>query len=86
MPLLRRLAILQVLFLAIAGAMGNFGFGYSTISVAGTAAALSVMLSRVRLAQPESCAWWFRVGNSKYAGQAMGVGLLLEYAAGFIGS
>ncbi|KAJ8065137.1 hypothetical protein OCU04_005850 [Sclerotinia nivalis] len=79
MPLLRRLAVIQVLFLATAGTLGGLGFAYSAVSLAGTAAALATMLSRVRLEEPESCAWWFKVGNSKYAGTAMVVGLAAEY-------
>ncbi|KAI2464341.1 UbiA prenyltransferase [Annulohypoxylon bovei var. microspora] len=79
MPLLCRLAVAQVLFLAAAGTLGSFGLGYSAVAVAGTAAALATMLSRVRLEEPESCAWWFRVGNAKYAGRAMVAGLTAEY-------
>ena len=79
MPLLRRLAVTQVLFLAAAGTLGDFGFCYSAVAVAGTAAALATMLSRVHLEEPESCAWWFRVGNVQYAGRAMVAGLAAEY-------
>ena len=80
LPLLSGLAGAQVLFLAAAGALGGWGAAYSTISVAGTAAALAVMLSRVRLHQPTSCAWWFKVGNARFAGGAMATGLMIEYA------
>ncbi|KAF7949954.1 hypothetical protein EAE96_007260 [Botrytis aclada] len=80
MPLLCRLAVTQVLLLAVAGALGEFGSSYNILAVAGTAAALATMLSRVRLGEPESCAWWFKVGNLQYAGMAMLAGLLAEYA------
>ncbi|ATZ58865.1 hypothetical protein BCIN_17g00020 [Botrytis cinerea B05.10] len=79
MPLLCRLAFTQVLLLATAGTLGGFGFSYSTLAVAGTAATLATMLSRVRLGDPESCAWWFKVGNPQYAGMAMLSGLSAEY-------
>ncbi|TAQ84274.1 hypothetical protein B7494_g7402 [Chlorociboria aeruginascens] len=81
MPLLCRLACAQVLLLSAAGSLGGFGFLYSTGAVAGTAAALATMLSRVRLENPESCAWWFKVGNAKYAGGFMVIGLAAEYGA-----
>lgn len=84
MPLLCRLAVAQVLLLAAAGGLAGFGCAYSTIGVAGTAAALATMLSRVRLEQPESCAWWFKVGNVQYAGAAMTVGLAAEYVVGLV--
>ncbi|KAI3333206.1 UbiA prenyltransferase family [Ustulina deusta] len=80
MPLLCRLAIAQVLFFAAAGTLAGFSFGYSAVGIAGTAAALATMLSCVRLEEPESCAWWFKVGNAQYAGRAMAVGLVAEYA------
>jgi 4-hydroxybenzoate polyprenyltransferase len=79
MSLLCRLAVAQVLFLAAAGTLGGLGFGYSAVAVAGTTAALATMLSRVRLEEPESCAWWFRVGNAQYAGRAIMTGLAVEY-------
>ncbi|KAI0478315.1 UbiA prenyltransferase family [Xylaria cf. heliscus] len=81
MPLLCRLAIAQVLLLAAAGTLGGFGLCYTAVSLAGTAAALATMLSRVRLEEPESCAWWFKVGNIRYAGGAMAAGLATEYAS-----
>ena len=84
MPLLCRLAVAQVLFLAAAGSLAGFGFGYNAVAVAGTAAALATMLSCVRLEEPGSCAWWFRVGNSQYAGSAILAGLAAEYVAGLI--
>jgi 4-hydroxybenzoate polyprenyltransferase len=84
MPLLCRLAAAQVLFLAAAGSLGGFGLGYIAFTVGGTAAALAVMLSRVRLEDPESCAWWFRVGNAQYAGRTMVAGLATEYVAGML--
>lgn len=79
MPLLCRLAFTQVLLLAATGTLGGFGFGYNALAVAGTAATLATMLSRVRLGEPESCAWWSKVGNSQYAGMAMLAGLSAEY-------
>ncbi|KAI1762790.1 UbiA prenyltransferase [Hypoxylon sp. FL1150] len=79
LPLLCRLAAVQVLLLAAAGTLSGFGLGYSAVAVGGTSAALTMMLSRVRLEEPESCAWWFKVGNAKYAGRAMMVGLAVEY-------
>ncbi|KAK8130983.1 4-hydroxybenzoate octaprenyltransferase [Apiospora sp. TS-2023a] len=80
MPLLRRLAVAQVLLLAASGALAGFGLGgYGAVAVAGTAAALATMLGRVRLEDPESCAWWFRVGNIRYTGGAMTIGLMVEY-------
>lgn len=79
MPLLRRLAVGQVMSLAATGTLGEFSLGYTILTIAGTAAALATMLSRVRLERPESCAWWFRVGNPRYAGRAMAAGLAAEY-------
>lgn len=79
MTLLRRLAAVQIVFFAAAGALGEFGLGYTIFTIAGTAAALATMLSRVHLEKPESCAWWFRVGNPRYAGRAMAAGLAAEY-------
>ncbi|KAJ8132320.1 hypothetical protein O1611_g1307 [Lasiodiplodia mahajangana] len=81
LPLLVRLATAQVVLLAMAGSLGGFAVGYTTIAIAGTAATLATMLSRVRLYEPESCAWWFKVGNAQYAGCAMAVGLVAEYAS-----
>lgn len=82
MPLLCQLAVAQVLLLATAGTLGGFGLGYNVVTVAGTAGALATMLSRVRLEEPESCAWWFKVGNSKYTGGLMVAGLVVEYLVG----
>ncbi|KAI5925268.1 UbiA prenyltransferase family [Camillea tinctor] len=79
MPLLCRLAVVQVLFLAAAGTLSGFGFGYSVLTVTGTAAALATMLSRVCLEDPQSCGWWFKIGNAKYAGGMMVAGLVAEY-------
>ncbi|OTB04429.1 hypothetical protein M426DRAFT_22829 [Hypoxylon sp. CI-4A] len=79
MSLLRPLAFIQVFFLATAGTLAGFGLGYNAMVVGGTTAALATMLSRVRLEEPESCAWWFKVGNIQYAGAAMMVGLAIEY-------
>ncbi|KAI2632836.1 UbiA prenyltransferase family [Xylaria nigripes] len=79
MPLLCRLAAVQMLLLAATGMLGDFGTAYTTVTVAGTAAALATMLSRVHLEQPETCAWWFKVGNIRYAGSAMLAGLAAEY-------
>ena len=81
LPFLIRLAVAQVLCLVIAGALAGYSFVYGAMVVAGSAAALSTMLSRVRLEQPESCAWWFRVGNARYAGGAMLSGLIAELLA-----
>ncbi|KAK8133205.1 para-hydroxybenzoate-polyprenyltransferase [Apiospora kogelbergensis] len=79
MPLLYRLATAQTLLLVAAGSMAGFGLGYNAAALTGTAAALATMLSRVRLDEPESCAWWFKVGNIWFAGGAMVMGLAAEY-------
>ena len=81
MPLLCGLGAAQIMFLAVAGVLGGFGLGYIAVAVGGTAAALATMLSRVRLEDAESCAWWFKVGNLRYTGGLMLVGLAAEYTA-----
>lgn len=79
MPLLVRLAAAQVFFIAAAGTSSGLGLAYILLDIVGTSAALAIMLSRVRLSDPDSCAWWFKVGNAKYAGLTMTVGLMVEY-------
>lgn len=79
MPLLVRIAVGQALCLVVAGAFGGLSFVYSTVAVAGSSAALAATLGRVHLEQPESCAWFFKVGNIRYTGGAILCGLIAEY-------
>ena len=61
-PLLVKLAIGQVLFLAIVGYLETLGVLYWVCTVFGAAVTSVLILRRVRLDVPEDCAWWFKQG------------------------
>lgn len=84
LPFLTRLAVIQLLCLTTASALAGFSIAFNAIAVAGSAAALATMLSRVHLEQPKSCAWWFKVGNARYVGGAMLCGMMAEFLAKWI--
>ncbi|KAI9822946.1 MAG: Para-hydroxybenzoate--polyprenyltransferase, mitochondrial precursor (PHB:polyprenyltransferase) [Phylliscum demangeonii] len=79
-PLLAALALTQVAALAATGAAAGLGPAYWVASVAGCALSLALMIRRVDLARPASCAAWFRK-TVWYTGGAISAGLLLEYLA-----
>lgn len=83
-PLLAKLAMGVVICLAITGRLSQLGLVWEVLGVAGCAAGLGVMIATVRLEQPESCAWWFKVGNVRYVGGGMVGGLVGAYALQWI--
>ena len=78
-PLLVKFASGQVLLLASVGWLSLAGWFYWIATVCGSAATLMVILMKVRLDVPESCAWWFRVGCCGFTGTSMTAGFLGEY-------
>jgi 4-hydroxybenzoate polyprenyltransferase len=78
-PLLARLAVVQVALLALAGLLRSSCLSYYLFTVGITAVTLGNILVRVKLTDPASCAWWFKVGCSVSTGGAMSLGLLGEY-------
>ncbi|KAF2672460.1 prenyltransferase [Microthyrium microscopicum] len=69
---------LMMLFIAVSGFTGGLGISYFLVSGVGSFVSLSLMITRVELRNPKSCAWWFRHGF-QYTGGAIVFGLLLEY-------
>jgi 4-hydroxybenzoate polyprenyltransferase len=70
--------ILMMMFLGAAGITGKLGVAYFVISGLGAFVSLSLMIKKVDLNKPKSCAWWFSHGF-QYAGAAIAAGLLHEY-------
>jgi len=79
MPLLYKLGIGQILLLGASGALGDKSSAYFVGTVAGAAATTATVLSKVDLHNPESCAWWFKVGCCKSTGGMMAAGLIADY-------
>lgn len=79
-PALLVLAIAQVALLVTAGVQSAFSPLYFVISCGGAGLALLIMLVRVDLKTPASCAWWFGEGTA-LVGVSLVTGLLGEYAA-----
>ena len=77
--LLVKLSISQVLFLAIAGILGEAGVMYWTFGVLGSASTLAMIIMKVDLDSPDDCAWWFKVGCWAFTGGAMTAGMLGDY-------
>ena len=78
-PLLVKLAVGQVLLLAGAGWLGEVGLCYWVLAVFGAASTLATIVSRVKLNEPDNCAWWFKFGCCGFTGGAMAAGMLGEY-------
>ena len=72
------LEIVQVIFLGLAALMLNGRFA-SFFWIGCTTIALSVMVTRVNLASPASCAWWFKYGCLLVSG-CTASGFCFEYA------
>ena len=73
------LAIIQVGLLILAGWVAKLSSIYFLGTCGGTAAAMSIMISRVDLENPSSCAWFFHHGFW-YVGGSITIGLFAEYA------
>ncbi|KAI9689231.1 MAG: hypothetical protein M1822_000969 [Bathelium mastoideum] len=72
-PLLAKLAAGMVICLVLAGRLGHLGLSWEILGVGGCAAGLAAMITMVKLEEPLSCAWWFKVGNvSKYLDRNQG--------------
>jgi 4-hydroxybenzoate polyprenyltransferase len=67
-----------VAFLAAAGFTGRLSVAYFVVSGLGSFVSLSLMIKKVDLKKPETCAWWFSHGFH-FAGAAIAAGLLHEY-------
>ena len=78
-PLLVKLALSQVLMLAVAGYFGEAGALYWLSTVFGAGTTLMVILASVKLDVPDDCAWWFKVGCCGFTGGAMTAGLFGNY-------
>ena len=79
-PLLAKLAAGAVISLAATGQLGQLGLIWEVLGVAGCAVGLGVMIATVKLEDPGSCAWWFKVGNARFVGGGMLGGLFGAYA------
>lgn len=79
-PVLSVLAIAQVALLVTAGVQSAFSPVYFVISCGGAGLALLMMIVRVDLKSPASCAWWFGEGTA-VVGVSLVTGLLGEYVA-----
>ncbi|MCJ1421776.1 Para-hydroxybenzoate--polyprenyltransferase, mitochondrial precursor (PHB:polyprenyltransferase) [Xylographa parallela] len=77
--LLSSLAVTQVSLLAATGFLAGMSPLYFLGSCGGTAVSLAIMISKVNLARPESCAWWFRMGTW-FVGLTVAGGLGAEYS------
>lgn len=72
------LAIIQVALLVFIGAECDFSFLYYALCCGGAALSLGVMLIKVDLRNPASCAWWFGPG-ARFMGCSLVGGFLAEY-------
>ena len=77
--LLSSLAVAQVSLLAATGLLTGMSPLYYLGSCGGTAMSLAIMIRKVDLKRPESCAWWFRMGTW-FVGLAVVSGLCGEYS------
>ena len=80
-PLLAKLAIGQVIFLASAGILGASSPLYFIGSVVSAAITLGFVVKRVNLEVPQSCLWWFKYGCCFLTGGAILSGLVGQYVA-----
>ena len=76
--LLASMAIVQVIFLALAGCAIEVGSGYYSICCGASAAALGIMLWRIDLGSAAECGWWFKNGIMA-VGASMTLGVVQEY-------
>ncbi|KAI9711981.1 MAG: hypothetical protein M1820_001689 [Bogoriella megaspora] len=84
-PLFAKIAACIVLLLAMTGYLGQLDLIWEIFGVAGCAIGLGIMIATVKLEDPGSCAWWFKVGNAKYVGGAMVGGLVGAYTMQWMG-
>ena len=72
------LAIAQVGLLVVAGWQARLLLLYSAIACGGSATALMVLIAKVDLKEPASCAWFFQ-SSFWYVGGSIVMGLFGEY-------
>ena len=75
---LSSLAVAQVGFLAVAGTYLNLGPTFFLGSCGSAVATLGLMISKVRLQDPQDCWWWFQNGVW-LTGGGIALGMLAEY-------
>ena len=78
-PVLSILATAEVALLHAAGGFVGFGWLYEMFAVVGTTLTFALMVCRVDLERPDSCAWWFQ-NLIWWTGGTLILGLFLEYA------
>lgn len=78
-PFLSKLAVGQVIFLFMARIYSNASLVYFA-GVFGVSLSLEVIISEVKLEDPESCSWWFKTGCVWFTGGTLFTGLSTEYS------